>query len=106
LVRAGRDTRASRRWSGRGGAQHRGSLPIHFRGVMTGRVWMAAVRDLSSTVGLLVALAGAPALAQEREPAAPLPLNELRTFTEVLERIRTSYVEEVDDATLLENAIR
>lgn len=67
---------------------------------------MAAVRDLSITVGLLVALAGAPALAQEREPAAPLPLNELRTFTEVLERIRTSYVEEVDDATLLENAIR
>src|SRR5690606_37314476 len=83
-----------------------GSLPIHFRGVMTGRVLMAAVRDLSITVGLLVALAGAPALAQEREPAAPLPLNELRTFTEVLERIRTSYVEEVDDATLLENAIR
>lgn len=67
---------------------------------------MAAVRDLSIAVGLLVALAGAPALAQEREPAAPLPLNELRTFTEVLERIRTSYVEEVDDATLLENAIR
>ena len=27
-------------------------------------------------------------------------------FTEALERIRASYVEEVDDRTLLENAIR
>ena len=34
-----------------------------------------------------------------------LPLQELRTFTEIFERIRTSYVEEVDDKTLLEYAI-
>nr|WP_269433246.1 S41 family peptidase [Halopseudomonas litoralis] len=47
-----------------------------------------------------------PVQAQDQEAAAPLPLNELRTFTEVLERIRTSYVEPVDDATMLENAIR
>ncbi|WP_210398239.1 S41 family peptidase [Motiliproteus sediminis] len=37
---------------------------------------------------------------------APLPLEELRTFTEVFERIKGAYVEEVDDATLLENAIK
>ncbi|MFN3579780.1 MAG: peptidase S41, partial [Pseudomonas sp.] len=48
----------------------------------------------------------APVHAQESEAPAPLPLNELRTFAEVLERIRSSYVEPVDDATLLENAIR
>ena len=36
----------------------------------------------------------------------PLPLEEVRMFTEALERIRASYVEEVDDKTLLENAIR
>ena len=36
----------------------------------------------------------------------PLPLEEVRLFTEALERIRASYVEEVDDKTLLENAIR
>ncbi len=36
----------------------------------------------------------------------PLPLEEVRMFTEALERIRASYVEEVDDRTLLENAIR
>lgn len=36
----------------------------------------------------------------------PLPLEELRTFTEVFERIKAAYVEDVDDATLLENAIK
>ena len=37
---------------------------------------------------------------------APLPLDELRTFAEVLERIKTAYVEPIDDKTLLENAIK
>jgi len=35
-----------------------------------------------------------------------LPLQDLRTFTEIFERIRSSYVEEVDDHTLFNNAIR
>ena len=34
-----------------------------------------------------------------------LPLEELRAFAEIFERIRTSYVEGVEDKTLLENAI-
>lgn len=34
-----------------------------------------------------------------------LPLEELRAFAEVLDRIRSAYVEQVDDRTLLENAI-
>ncbi|MEE8043036.1 MAG: S41 family peptidase [Pseudomonadales bacterium] len=42
-----------------------------------------------------------PEAAEER-----LPLEQLRAFTEVLDRIRSSYVEPVSDATLLENAIR
>lgn len=66
---------------------------------------MTAVRKLT-TVCLSLVLFSFAVQAQERQTAAPLPLNELRTFTEVLERIRTSYVEPVDDATLLENAIR
>lgn len=37
---------------------------------------------------------------------APLPLEELRTFVEVLDRIKAAYVEPVDDKTLLENAIK
>lgn len=35
----------------------------------------------------------------------PLPLKELRAFTEAYDRIKQSYVEPVDDATLLNNAI-
>ena len=45
--------------------------------------------------------------AQENQGAVlPLPLEEVRIFTEALDRIRMSYVEEVDDKTLLENAIK
>lgn len=42
----------------------------------------------------------------QQQPAPQLPLNEVRMFTEALDRIRMSYVEEIDDKTLLENAIR
>lgn len=46
--------------------------------------------------------------AQDNPAAAEgdLPLNELRTFVEVMERIRSAYVEPIDDKTLLENAIK
>ena len=55
------------------------------------------------------------ALAQDAAPAAEpaadpakgeLPLSELRTFADVFNQIRLGYVEEIDDSTLLENAIR
>lgn len=36
----------------------------------------------------------------------PLPLDELRRFAEVMERIKHDYVEPVDDRTLIEHAIR
>ena len=42
---------------------------------------------------------------QEELPAR-LPLNELRVFAEAFNRISSAYVEEIDDRTLLENAIR
>ncbi|MCF7981397.1 MAG: S41 family peptidase [Pseudomonadales bacterium] len=35
-----------------------------------------------------------------------LPLEDLRTFTDIFDRIKKAYVEPVDDKTLLENAIR
>ncbi|MEJ2679935.1 MAG: S41 family peptidase [Gammaproteobacteria bacterium] len=35
-----------------------------------------------------------------------LPLNEVRTFVDIFDRIKKAYVEEVDDKTLLENAIK
>jgi carboxyl-terminal processing protease len=38
--------------------------------------------------------------------SAPLPLEDLRTFAEVMDRIKSAYVEPVSDKTLLENAIK
>ncbi len=64
-----------------------------------------------SALALSLALLGAAPLAQAREaaesaPRGTLPLDELRTFAEVLDRIKTAYVEPIDDKTLLENAIK
>ncbi len=46
----------------------------------------------------------------EREPAkeatSPLPIDELRTFTEVFSRIKSDYVEPVEDKKLLEDSIQ
>lgn len=43
----------------------------------------------------------------DRESARPdLPLEDLRTFSEIFGRIKSSYVEPVEDKQLLENAIR
>ncbi|PYC23613.1 peptidase S41 [Aquipseudomonas alcaligenes] len=54
---------------------------------------------------LLAAEDDAPAVAVDNGKA-PLPLEELRTFAEVMDRIKAAYVEPVDDKTLLENAIK
>ena len=57
---------------------------------------------LLSTMLLSSLLGSSIAFAQSEPPtAAPqLPLNEVRMFTEALDRIRMSYVEEIDDVTL------
>lgn len=46
-----------------------------------------------------------PANAADPKEQGALPLQEIRTFTDIFERIRDSYVEEVDDKTLFEYAI-
>lgn len=49
------------------------------------------------------------AVADEAKPAAAgglLPLEELRTFTRVYDHVRSGYVDEIDDAQLLEYAIK
>ncbi len=58
----------------------------------------------------LISIAAALALAVSIPLSAAdeqnaLPLDELRTFAEVFNQIRTGYVEEIDDSTLLEFAI-
>jgi carboxyl-terminal processing protease len=76
----------------------------------------AGLSRMFGVLALSVCLAG-PAYAAEvpeqdsedlqlEEATAPLPLDELRLFAEVFERIKTAYVEPVDDAQLLEDAIR
>ncbi len=45
-------------------------------------------------------------VADKSTQAQPLPLEELRTFSDVFARIKNDYVEEVEDKELIENAIR
>ncbi|HZJ92448.1 MAG TPA: S41 family peptidase [Thiopseudomonas sp.] len=60
---------------------------------------------------LMLGLLNTPAIAVPKATdtavvSETLPLNDLRTFAEVLERIKTAYVEPIDDKTLFENAIK
>jgi len=83
----------------------------------------AVVLALSPFASAAAAEAAATAEAAAAEPAAetvtaaaapsaprtsdlPLPLDEVRIFAQVLNQIRNAYVEEIDDKTLLENAIK
>ncbi len=43
---------------------------------------------------------------EENTEADTLPLDELRTFTEVFAKVKSDYVETIDDRELIENAIR
>lgn len=43
---------------------------------------------------------------EDKAEEGKLPLDELRTFADVFNQIHQSYVEDIDDKTLLENAIR
>ncbi|WP_104203177.1 S41 family peptidase [Billgrantia saliphila] len=55
---------------------------------------------------LALPLAAPPADAQAEPAVDELPLEDIQTFAEVFERIKRAYVEEVDDSTLLRNAMR
>ena len=59
-------------------------------------------------LGLAMASPGFASETPEQEEKLPsrIPLNELRVFAEVFDRISDAYVEEIDDRTLLENAIK
>jgi|SRR5690554_320014 len=60
---------------------------------------------ISFSLLLSVALHADPALDAQAKSQG-VPITELRVFAEVMERIRAAYIEEVDDRTLLESAIR
>ncbi len=71
------------------------------------------MRGLLKTVPLLGAgivlgalLAAGQGVLAQKKTSGPLPLEELRTFTEIFAKIKNDYVETIDDKTLLNNAIR
>jgi len=57
-------------------------------------------------VGVSVSLTSSVLADKKTETSNGLPLNELRNFSDIFARVKTDYVEDVDDKTLLENAIR
>ncbi len=57
-------------------------------------------------LGLTLAIGGGVFADKSSSKTGALPLDELRSFTEVFARIKKDYVEEISDKTLLENAIR
>ena len=68
---------------------------------------MITFRQRLSIALAICVLTAAPLSGQAQQTELlPLPLDEVRMFTEALDRIRMAYVEEIDDKTLLENAIR
>lgn len=67
----------------------------------------SSFRRLFAGASALLCLSSLPgAVAQETPLEGELPLDELRTFADVFNQIRVGYVEEVDDSTLLEYAIK
>ena len=73
---------------------------------------LSRLNSLALTIALVIGSPMVFAAQPVAQPAAaasakaPLPLEELRTFAEVMDRIKAAYVEPVDDKTLLENAIK
>ncbi len=63
------------------------------------------ILSLGVLVGVSVSV-GTMVFADRKAQPDNMPLQELRTFTEVLDRVKQEYVEPVDDKTLLHNAIR
>ena len=55
--------------------------------------------------GVLVSI-GHGVFAERENAPATLPIEELRTFSDVFGRIKNDYVADVDDKELIENAIR
>ena len=57
-------------------------------------------------VGVSVSITSSVLAERKVEDSVGLPLNELRNFSDIFARVKSDYVEEVDDKTLLEHAIR
>lgn len=58
------------------------------------------------TIGIGVTMEHTALAKRNDKKVSPLPLEDLRTFTEVFNRIKTDYVEEVEDKKLLKDAVQ
>lgn len=67
---------------------------------------LAALLPIALLSAPLPLLAQSSAGGNNQNISDTLPLEEIQTFAEVFERIKRAYVEEVDDSTLLRNAMR
>ena len=70
---------------------------------MKGRIKHIGLLAIGAVAGILVSL-GISAVAQ-REARTPLPLAELRQFSDVFGAIKSNYVEPVEDKKLITEAI-
>ena len=79
----------------------------HFGATMKFNTRNFLILTLGLVMGISISI-GHSVLAERDKPVAnvSLPLDDLRTFTEVMNKIKTDYVEPVEDKTLLQNAIR
>jgi len=64
------------------------------------------ILSIGLVLGVTLAIAQGVFAERNSHSTFTLPVDELRTFTEVFAKIKNDYVEAVDDKTLLENAIR
>ena len=69
---------------------------------MRGKIQQVALITLGAILGILITL-NFSAVAEKS--AAPLPIEDLRAFTEVFGRVKSDYVEPVDDKKLISEAI-
>jgi carboxyl-terminal processing protease len=65
----------------------------------------ALVLVLGIIVGISASLTGNVLATKDTDPVG-LPLDQLRNFSDIFSRIKSDYVEDVEDKTLLENAIK
>jgi len=72
---------------------------------MSKQLKTALVLVLGIIVGVSASITGS-VLANREQASNVLPLDQLRNFSDIFSRIKSDYVEDVDDKTLLENAIR
>jgi carboxyl-terminal processing protease len=81
------------------------ALPALKSGYMT-RYILILLLGIFVGVGITLERAVQGRESAPRQAESPLPINELRSFTEVFSRVKTDYVETVEDKKLLQDAIQ